>query len=228
MRYAAEEVVRADPPPGTELRTGTRVTLVPSLGPPPVEVPDLLGLTVPQAKKALASVYLALGDPNKAYSGEFRAGQIMAVQAGPTAPRGSEIDVTVSKGPRPIQVPKVVGRPEKKARAILTEARFQVTKETAYSDTVERGAVIAQEPAAKDLLAPGQAVTITVSLGPETFELPSFLGMTRADAVAAIRRLGLVPQALPAPWATGETVVGQIPDPGVTVRVGDRVTIYYA
>ncbi|MBI2237537.1 MAG: Stk1 family PASTA domain-containing Ser/Thr kinase [Actinobacteria bacterium] len=226
MRYEAGEVVRVEPPPGTELRTGTRVTLVPSLGPPPVEVPDLLGLTVPQAKKALAEADLSLGDQKRAYSDEYRAGQIMAVQAGPTAPRGSEVDVTVSRGPRPIHVPKVVGLPEKKARAVLTEARFQVTKETAYSDTVERGFVIGQEPAAKDLLAPGQAVTITVSLGPETFELPSFVGMSRAEAVAAIRALGLVPAVLQVPGSTGDTVASQLPTAGTTVRAGQTITIY--
>jgi serine/threonine-protein kinase len=39
--FAAGTVLAQDPPPGTELEEGQVVTLVPSLGPPPVPIPEV-------------------------------------------------------------------------------------------------------------------------------------------------------------------------------------------
>jgi len=228
LQVPAARVLQVQPPPGTVVRTGTKVTLTPSLGPRPVPVPDLVGKTVPEARDLVREAHLGLGKRKPRFSDRFPEGRIIhqSEPASGKAPQGSEIDVVVSKGPTPEPVPKVVGRSEDQARRMLTP--WVVIKRGKYSDGVPRGQVIAQDPEPRTKLQPGDAVTIVVSLGPEFFEVPSFVGMSRTEAVTAIHALGLSASVLPVPGSSGDTVRGQLPKPGSTVRAGSTVTIYVA
>jgi serine/threonine-protein kinase len=134
--------------------------------------------------------------------------------------------VVVSKGPTPEPVPKVVGKSEEQARSLLTA--WVVKKTGRYSDSVPRGQVMAQKPMPKTKLQPGETVVIVVSLGPKFFDVPSFVGMSQTEAVAAIQALGLQPSVAPVPGSNGDTVVGQLPAAGTRVRAGSTVTIYVA
>jgi serine/threonine-protein kinase len=122
----------------------------------------------------------------------------------------------------------VTGRTQEEATALLRTEGFVVAVTEEFSDDVPRGSVIAQQPEKGTELQPGKTVSIVVSRGPEEFELPSFVGMTKDAAVARIRELGLVPQVVPVPGGNGNTVVSQLPAPGATVRVGDSIAIYVA
>jgi serine/threonine-protein kinase len=121
-----------------------------------------------------------------------------------------------------------VERTQEEATSSLETAGFRVEVDEKFSDSIERGRVIGQNPPAKTKVQPGETVTITVSLGPRTFELPSFKGMTEAGAVAAIRELGLVPAIVPIPGGTAGRVVSQLPVAGTTVKYGQTITIYVA
>jgi serine/threonine-protein kinase len=134
--------------------------------------------------------------------------------------------VVVSKGPTPQPVPKVVGKSEELARSLLTA--WVVNKSGSYSDDAPRGQVIAQDPDPRTKVQPGDAVTIVVSLGPKFFDVPSFVGMTRTEAVAKIQALGLHASVLPVPGSNGDTVISQLPQGGTSVPAGSTVTIYVA
>ena len=221
-------VLRIQPAPGTTVRTGTRVTLTPSLGPPLVPVPGLVGKTIPEARDLLRKAQLTLGKRTPRFSDRFPEGRVVS-QSEPgsgTAPQGSAIDVVVSKGPTPQPVPKVIGKSEEQARSMLTA--WVVKKEGAYSDSVPRGQVVAQDPDPRTRVQPGQAVTIVVSLGPKFFDVPNFVGMKKDAAIAAIQALGLRAQWYPVPGSNGDTVVSQLPEGGTRVRAGSTVTIYVA
>jgi serine/threonine protein kinase/beta-lactam-binding protein with PASTA domain len=223
----ADTVLSQKPAPGTSIREGSQVLLIPSLGLPPVKAPDLVGLTVPKAKQALEAVNLELGEQTERYDEEFPAGQIIgqAIPAKEKTSQGSSIDVVVSRGPAPVPVPKVVGESEENARGLLTPWVVDVEEE--YSDSVERGFVISQTPDPKTKLQPGETVTVVVSLGPQEFPAPNLVGMSRDAAVAKIRSLGLVPNVIELPGATGDrTVATQLPVAGATVRAGTTITIY--
>lgn len=224
-------VLEVRPAEGSTLEEGQRVTLTPSLGPPPVPVPPLVGLPLAEAKAALREVRLKLGQVSETYHDNFPAGQVVrqSVRADLEAPMGSPIDVVVSLGPNPVPVPKVVGLTEEQATSTLTTGGFSVDVRTRYSDDVPKGEVISQDPAPKTDLQPGQSVTVVVSLGPRIVEVPSLVGMAQAAAIEAIRALGLVPEAIELPGAVGErTVASQLPLAGEEVRVGSTVTIYVA
>jgi serine/threonine-protein kinase len=200
--------------------------LVPSLGPPPVKVPDLVNKTVPEARALLAQVGLELGTPTERYDEKFPTGRIVSQseQAKTRIPQGSTIEVVVSKGPAPVPVPRVIGQSQENAQSLL--AAWVVNVEEDYSDTVPRGDVIAQDPDPKTKLQPGQTVTITVSLGPRTFPMPDVLRMSKDAAIAKLQALGLRVAVATVTGSSGTTVVGQIPVAGVMVRAGATVTIY--
>jgi serine/threonine-protein kinase len=52
---AVGRVIRTDPPAGTSVEEGTTVTLIVSSGPPPVAVPDVIGMTEQEATDTLES-----------------------------------------------------------------------------------------------------------------------------------------------------------------------------
>jgi len=231
MKFAPGTVVRMQPKAGTTLREGSTVTLIPSKGPPPVPVPDLTGMTIAEAQKALAQAHLTLGtSPTRKYSDTGALDKIIgqSVPFGENAPKGSPIDVVVSKGPFPQPVPKVVGKTKDQADSILTTAGFLVDVQEKYSDSIPRDEVIAQKPDPKTKLQPGKTVTIVVSLGPKSFPMPNVVGMSKDAAVAKLKALGLHVGVLTVLNSSGATVVSQIPSAGVTVRHGQTVTIYVA
>ncbi|MGH2636352.1 MAG: Stk1 family PASTA domain-containing Ser/Thr kinase [Actinomycetota bacterium] len=227
-RVDAGLVLRVEPAEGTSLEAGGRVTLVPSLGPRPVDVPDVTGKTIPQVRELLRGADLRLGRVTRTYDDEVAADRVVEQSAGDQAPFGSEIDLVVSKGPFPVAVPKVTRLSEADATRELTDVGFQVSIAEEFSDDVPRGAVISQDPPKGAELQPGNTVTIVVSLGPERFALPNLVGMSRAGAEARLLELGLVPRILPIPGGDGSTVVSQLPEAGTIVRVGDSITVYVA
>ena len=224
-------VLRIQPPEGTTLEEGDRVTLIVSLGPPPVDVPNLVGMTLEEARVALKDARLKLGDVDREFNEKFPADQIARqdVSDEEQAPQGSAVDVVVSDGPAPVNVPGVTGKSQEQATSLLQTAGFHVTVEEEYSDEVGAGDVISQSPAKGTKLQPGQSVTVVVSLGPPQFPVPSFVGMGRDAAIDRIRSLGLVPEVIELPGAVGDlTVASQLPVAGDVVRVGTTITIYVA
>jgi beta-lactam-binding protein with PASTA domain len=223
---AKGDVVKMSPTPGTDLEQGARVLLVPSLGPPPVPVPDLTGKTVEQARALLVGADLKLGAVHKRYDDRYDVGRIVAQSDGAKAPWGSPIVVWVSKGPKPVPLPKVVGTTIDQADTAL--GAWVVTVNQKFSDSVPRDEVIAQHPAAGTELQPGQSVSIVVSLGPQTFAMPAVVGMSKDAATAKLRDLGLKVGLVPIPGGNGDAVVSTLPTAGTTVRYGQTVTLYVA
>jgi eukaryotic-like serine/threonine-protein kinase len=220
------DVLKVSPPPGTVLPKGRRVTLVPSLGPPPVPVPDLTGKTPEQAGAMLVDAHLALGDVHQRYSTRWEAGHVVAQTGGASAPWGSAIDVWVSKGPKPVPVPNVVGMTLDRAKTAL--GAWNITVVQKFSDTIARDQVMNQRPAKGTELQPGQTVTVIVSLGPQTFPMPDVVGLSKDAAVAKLRALGLHVGIVPIPGGNGENVVSTLPTAGTTVRYGQTVNLYVA
>ena len=97
------------PIPGTEVGPGSFVTLAYSLGPKPVPVPSVLGLTPEDARTVLGRHHLRLGKVTFSYDAEYDAGTIGAqsVPMTRTALPNTAIDVVVSRGPQPFAMPNV-------------------------------------------------------------------------------------------------------------------------
>jgi beta-lactam-binding protein with PASTA domain/tRNA A-37 threonylcarbamoyl transferase component Bud32 len=225
----AQRVLRVDPRSGAVLKRGATVTLVPSLGPPPVPVPSLDGKSVAQATQALTTAGLKLGTPSQQYDAHVPVGEIISQQpATGTAPKGSTVNVVVSKGPAPRPVPDVTGQTKSQAMTRLTNAGFTVVTQHDFSESVVRGRVISVSPDPGVTQAFGSPVTIVVSDGPPEFPMPTFNGLSKADAQAKADGLGLTVSWFYLPGTQQATVITQTPSPGTIVHPGDPVTLYLA
>ncbi|WP_346082041.1 Stk1 family PASTA domain-containing Ser/Thr kinase [Actinocorallia cavernae] len=92
------------------------------------------------------------------------------------------------------KVPPLLTKTEAQARDRLQDAGLHIGKvQRAYDDTVERGTVISTDPAPGARIRDHDAVTLTVSLGPETVKVPDLAGLPLAEARQKLKATGLEP-----------------------------------
>jgi serine/threonine-protein kinase len=223
-------VLTVDPAEGTSLKQGETVTLVPSLGPPPVKVPDVRGDTLQAASDALHGSGLVVASSiHEAYSDTVAEGHVIRQSpADGRAPKGSAVTLWVSKGRAPVAVPRVVGATQAAAEKALREAGFKPVVAVAYSQDIERGKVISVDPSEAAKTPYGSPVTITVSQGPETFPVPTLTGLSPAEARAKARSYGLAVAFSYVPGTAQTIVISQIPTAGTEVHAGDTITLWVA
>jgi len=222
-------VLSVDPPEGTSLREGETVTLTPSLGPPPVPVPDVTNATQEAATTELRHAGFTVGAIKQVYSDTVAEGHV--VRQDPAigkAPDGSAIDLWISKGHAPEAIPAVVGKTQKAAERILRAAGFVSVTKTAYSNDIDRGDVISVDPPEAEMTPYGSAVTILVSQGPETFPVPTLTGLSPAAAEAKAKDAGLQVEFFYVPNTPQTVVISQNPAAGATVHAGDTITLFIA
>ena len=124
---APGSVIETVPPEGTPLKRDASVALVISKGVEPVAVPDVTSKSLADAKTALKDAGLRGKVSEEKYDDQVAAGDVIsqAPKDGP-APKGSAVQLVVSKGPPLVDVPDVVGRSVGDATAILQNAGFHV------------------------------------------------------------------------------------------------------
>ncbi|KPI12469.1 serine/threonine protein kinase with PASTA sensor(s) [Actinobacteria bacterium OK074] len=89
-------------------------------------------------------------------------------------------------------VPAVLSKTEAQAKARLDDAGLDVGQvKHAYSDTVAKGSVISSDPATGSRIRSNNSVTLTVSDGPETVQVPDVSGLSLAAAKAGLKEAGL-------------------------------------
>lgn len=160
-KVAEGEVVRARTEPETMVRRETPVDVVVSKGRRPIEVTDHTGESGTAATKRLRGAGL---EPRveRTYDDEVPKGRVVEQDpdAG-TLHKGNAVDLVVSEGPAPVEVPRVVGKSTEEATNILEDAGFEVRlkKERFY---VGGDLVLRQSPSPGTKLQPGQTVTLRV------------------------------------------------------------------
>jgi eukaryotic-like serine/threonine-protein kinase len=126
-----------------------------------------------------------------------------------------------------VPVPDVVGEREDDAVDTLEEAGFEVQVEREHNPDERPGFVFEQDPAAGDEVDANSTVTITVSRGAEPEAVPGVVGLTQAEAEAAIQEAGFqVGQVAPRESEEDEgTVIEQDPGEGEEARPGSAINL---
>jgi eukaryotic-like serine/threonine-protein kinase len=182
-------VIEQNPEAGDRIDRGNRVELLVSLGREQVAVPDVRGETATAAVRALTEAGL---EANVQEINSDRPEDTVTAQDPPPGrkvPKGTRVRINVSKGPRPVQVPSVVGQPFEDAQATLNGQGFAVRRVDVDSNQ-PAGIVVAQDPAPGTSVPRESAVTLSVSRGPTTTAVPSVEGIDRDAAVSALQDSG--------------------------------------
>jgi len=128
-----------------------------------------------------------------------------------------------------ITVPNVVGMEQSAAESAITAASLTVGNITEqYSDTVPAGHVISQDPIAGTSVPINSSVNLVVSLGQQMVEVPNVVGMTQADAQAAIGTAQLVVGTVTEEYSDtvpAGNVISQDPAAGTSVPIGSAVNL---
>ncbi|WP_312855999.1 Stk1 family PASTA domain-containing Ser/Thr kinase [Nocardioides stalactiti] len=89
--------------------------------------------------------------------------------------------------------PSVQGLTQAEAEQKIEDAGFEVDfADAVYSTTVDEGDVVASDPGPGARILEGDTITVTVSLGEETHDLPKLRGLTLAEATRSLENNKLV------------------------------------
>jgi serine/threonine-protein kinase len=221
------EVFDQAPEGGVRIDKGGAVDIFVSTGPPKVEVPNVKGRS---RDDAIAAIVGAKLKPkvrevfNKADPGTVVA---QAPAGGELVNEGSTVQINVSKGLEPLDVPNVIGQQYDNAAGQLQGRGFAVARRDVDSSQ-PKDTVIDQQPKGGSELARGGTVTLYVSKGPKESTIPDVTSQDEAAATQALEQSGftvdVVDQDTFDPDQDG-IVLSQDPPGGTKAKPGSTVTI---
>lgn len=135
--------------------------------------------------------------------------------------------VLVADRPETVVVPDVEGLEKPVARSRLAQTGLLLHEgDVRYSGDVPAGSVLEQSPKAGESVPAGSVVTVVVSAGADTFEMPDYVGESVLVARAELEARGVIVEVEPTlSDAPHDTVVATFPAPGAQVRTGSTVRL---
>ncbi|MDD3819297.1 MAG: protein kinase [Actinomycetota bacterium] len=204
-----------------------------------VSVPYIVNIPIENADKILSPSGLKLKVINETCDPEIPEGFIISQnpEPGEKIPVGSEIGVTVSKGPEItlILTPNLIGLNLEDARVLLEEYGLTTgdIKEK-FSDTFRENIVIDQSPKFNENIKPGESVNLIVSKGEEIIVIPDVINQDFITGLNQLQSLGLIVKSSRIPIVEENNInepgkiVAIIPSPGSKVRANSLVKLMIA
>ena len=193
---------------------------------------DFVGYDYDYVKKTYGNLLIIDTDDEEPVYSKYPKGQIISQEpkAGKTVKPGSSVNVTISAGPKMIELDAIDNsfRAEQ-AEALLVGKGFEVQQKYIYSESVEANYVIKTTPEARTPLEEGSMVVLYVSKGPVVTEVtvPDLTGKKEDEAREILEDLDLVVliQRTNSERLEG-TVASQSHSPNTKVNTGDEVTLF--
>ncbi|HXF71003.1 MAG TPA: Stk1 family PASTA domain-containing Ser/Thr kinase [Actinomycetota bacterium] len=205
-----------------------------------VVVPSVIGDALGEATARIEARGLDVGNVDEVFCA--RPPGVVCRQdprPGERVPRGAEVDLFLSKGPRPVVVPDLTGMSQQDAEAALERRDLQlgtVTPREVDPAEAEPGTIVDQFPEAGQPVPPGTAVDVVVAVAPSppptpaTVTVPPIVCESQGKAESELRKLGLG-------WVYGEPrfneacpqegkIAAVDPPEGSSVAQGSTVTLY--
>jgi serine/threonine protein kinase/beta-lactam-binding protein with PASTA domain len=220
-------VAAVDPGAGDRVKRGSHVTIKLSLGPERYTVPAVAKLKLAEALSALRVAHLKPETPREVYSDTIPAGSVIGIinlQPGAQAKRDTPVTIAVSRGPEPVDAPKVLGLTGDAAKAALEKLALKVTVVQDFSETVTSGNAIGITPTTG--LHRTDPVKLSVSKGPQLIYIPNNIeDYSPEHAEQYLKSLGLKVATFAFP-PLDTRILSASPGGGSQVRLGSTVTLY--
>ena len=190
-----------------------------------VEMINVLGMTEDEAssalKKAGVSYEIVYESSDDAEEGDVIK---QSVKEGEKIPSTEKVKITVCKE-GDLEIPSVVNIDSDSAIQTLKDKGFKVNRTFEYSADVAEGNVINQTPTGVG--KKGDTITIVVSAGKQSVQVPSIINMSQAEADNALKGAGLnvgnVTSEYSDNYAEGK-VISQGTAQGKTVEQGTSIS----
>ncbi|RKD27833.1 serine/threonine protein kinase [Caminicella sporogenes DSM 14501] len=190
-----------------------------------LEIPDLTNVSYEIAKNKLIEMGLKIDLEREQYSKKVEKGYIITQlpKAGEIVKEGYTVRVTVSKGPKMVEMPNLIHKDLDEAKIILENNNLSI-KEIIhkYDNDLPVGMVIDQIPKPNTKIEEGSQVNIIVSEGRkiQTIIMPNLVGKNVEDAKSTAKRLQLIINNIDYEYNSDvkkDTVISQSIKPGSEV-----------
>ncbi|MDR0646705.1 MAG: PASTA domain-containing protein [Elusimicrobiota bacterium] len=198
-----------------------------------VAVPDISKKPVNAALDLLANANLAMRKAGEEYQPDLLSGSVIRQlpPAGTVVREGKVVRVWISQGSESIEVPDLSEISLRNAELLIRQLNLTVgNKDTAYSLTVDKGAVVSQEPEPLTLVVKGSSVNLVISNGPPPSSIrlmPDFRYKKLADVNLWASNADIevnIAEDQDSPFQSG-TVIKQTPDPDAEVSPDSPISI---
>jgi serine/threonine-protein kinase len=195
---------------------------------------DLRGKSFDEARQELEDMGLKIYQDGTEESEEYEQGQIISqdIAQGEMVDEGTMVRVVVSSGPAEteteVSVPNVTGYTDTAAISMLGDAGLTYVRDYESSDSVPEGTVIRQDIDGGTMVEPGTKVTIVVSQGKKSVNVPNVKNYTEQDARKELESKGLAVGNVTSDYSdTVEEgkVISQSEEAGRTVYSGTSVDL---
>jgi serine/threonine-protein kinase len=216
------------PTEGTKVDKQTLVRIDVSSGKPQVTIPSVVGQSIQDAVAELTRA--GLDAQVVEVNSDRDQGTVTAQSPSPgtVVVEGTRVRINVSKGPKPISIPSVVGLPYDQAASELQQKGFGVSRIDKESDQAA-GIVTDQDPSGGSQGSKGSTVTLTVSKGPSTAAVPDVttqdVSIAQTTLDAAGFRTRVVLEDTDDPTQDG-IVMSQDPIAGTQAKPNSLVTLF--
>ena len=229
---AKDHVVSQFPNGNAKVKVGDTVTIILSLGPKQITVPDLQGLSPVAAQARLQALNLVSGGVQTEPSDTIAEGQVIETdpKAGTAVDPSSQVTLMVSSGKATLTIPAdIIGKSFEDAKAELEAMNLKVQQTTDTSGTAGQGDVAAVDPDVGSTVRAGDTVTLAVSVVDQQgapVKVPNVKGKSWSDAQQILQEAGLNPQKDFWSNFSGGKVTSTSPRAGQTVPSDTTVTVH--
>ena len=193
-------------------------------------VPFVIGMSKDEAISKLKEAGLAEPNIIEEHHDSIKYGDVIAssIPFGTQVEEGTKVTLTVSIGPAAFDMPNVVGQTKDKAEETLINKGLVVVIEYQKNDSVKEGSVISQSAEAGSKVKPGDKITIVVSSGRETIDVPDVVGLTRTEAEKILKDKNFKVKVLENYDSNVEKgkVIKQTPGAGTSQLPGAEIIIF--
>ncbi len=199
-------------------------------------VPAVENIPTENAEALLSLFDLNMVIKDEIYHSEIPEGFIIeqTPESGKNIPVGSDIEVTVSRGPEVtyVLVPNLIGLSQEEALQALEDyglAQDSISGE--YSNAFKENHIISQNPEFNEKIKSGEFVNLTVSRGEEIILIPNIIGQDYIYASNYLMSFGFVVKSSKAPITETSSIrepgiiMDTIPSPGSEVQANSMVEL---
>ena len=176
-------VVFQEPQAGSEIKKGRDVKIILSKGPRTVSMPNLIALSLQQASIILEENDMCQDKLSRTYHTRMEKDHIIAQVpvAGTVIPRGTCINLLVSKGTQPLafKMPDLSGLTLEDALQAIEKANLIIGElKSAYQKSTPRNIIVEQEPVSGQRITIGSPVSLLINREPRKAGSGKLFGQT--------------------------------------------------
>lgn len=201
-----------------------------------IEMPNLIGLKLEDARKIVDSLNLKLENVTERHDARFPAGYVIIQNPRPgmKIKEKRRVYLVISSGEQKIEVPSLIGKSVREAKLTLEKFGLRLGEvQYDFSDEFPEGAIFSQSIPEKAKVSAGTTISVVVSLGSAEgkTQVPNLIGLPFSKVEQILNEAGLrIGKVVYEPSSTvlPNTVIEQFPRPGFFVSRGSAVDVFVA